>query len=139
MNDISSVLHDYDKFVDFTKSLEKLQRSNSLYQNTGEVIKENNPEYHCFLKNHPGAADFFYEQSHGYLCMRYFEPQRSVHLSIQTIDDGGIVFHGPSESLEQVKIRIEKLKIQIESWAGWIPTEEQCREVEKKCGMYWNR
>lgn len=125
MYNIAEVLKDYHRFMSFTQSLEGLRLENE--------------EYRCFLKNHPGAADHFYGSSHGALTMRYYENQRYVFLHIASIDDGSIVFMGPTESKEEAVRRIELLVNHINSWDGWIPTYEQCIQLEKACGMYWNR
>lgn len=125
MWNIEGALSDYDRFMSFTKSLEGLR-----------LEKE---EYKCFLKNHPGAADHFYGRSHGDLRMRYQPGQRNVILSIASIDDSYIVFLGPVEAKDEAIRRMELLVNQINSWDGWIPTAEQCHEVERTCGMYWNR
>lgn len=125
MWDVKTALADYDRFMAFTKSLEGLRLENE--------------EYRCFLKNHPAAADCFYGRSHGVLRLRYDQSQRYVMLSIWSIDDGYISFMGPNELLESATRRVELLVNQINSWDGWIPNEEQCKEVEKTCGMYWNR
>ena len=134
MFDVDEALKDYNKFMAFTRSLEGLRLI------TKEYLKgTTRQEYQCLLKNHHGAADFFYGSSHGYLTMYFCESKQGAVLIIHSIDDGFIAFFGPNESPEQAAKRIDLLINQINSWDGWIPNEEQCRQVEKLCGMWWNR
>jgi len=92
------------------------------------------------LRNHPNAADFFYDQSHGELSIRVRPAPSdfSASLMVHSIDDGSIVLLGPTESLEKAEKRALLLKAEVEEWGGWIPTKEQVEETARKTGCYWN-
>lgn len=98
-------------------------------------------EWHCWLKNHPNAADFFYGRAFGELLLsvRPTGDTYSVILSIWSIDDGSVIMLGPVEPEEKALKRAERLKPIVESWDGWIPTEAQVELACKESGLYWNR
>lgn len=125
MFDAEQARHCYDDFMRFTKDL--------------EILRFADNEYTCLLKNHPHAAGYFYGQSHGSLTMYYCQSMHCVALHIHSTDDGSITFLGPDESEEDAEDRIHRLINEIHSWDGWIPNAKQCLDVEKQCGVYWNR
>lgn len=127
MFDAEQALKRYDDFVHFTKSLEEL--------------RETEDGTCCLLKNHPGAAAWFYEQSHGdlHLELKPMGPNYEVCLYIHSIDDGSIPVFGPVEGLEAATKRRDLVLNHIKSWDGWIPTAEQVQKMEQECGMWWNR
>jgi hypothetical protein len=123
---------DYMKLIKFTSSLEELH------------FDDLKNEYNCYLKNHPGAADYFYGASHGRLILRILPTKQDksifyVFFSIQSIDDGSLVFFGPNEDKSHAIKRIDLIISEINNWGGWIPNERQCKELEIKAGVYWNR
>jgi hypothetical protein len=118
-------LPEYFSFMNLTRSFED--------------IRIEDGKHVCWLKNHPGAADYFYHSSHGYLSLYYSESQRHVFLIISSIDDSSLPFFGPVEDKEKAERRIQLILAAINSWDGWIPDQEQCFELVKTCGMYWNK
>ncbi len=119
-----------DPFENYFEYMDKLKEFETIRNNKGKLT--------CLLKNHPNAADYFYERSYGYLTLDYTE-SRYVMLSIASIDDSSLVFFGPTEGEQQGMVRIERILEVIKSWNGWIPTYEQSVDLEKTCGLYWNK
>lgn len=100
--------------------------------------KENH--YECFLKNHPNAAVYFYDHSHGHLKL-YIQKELNtehhfVYCSISSIDDSFIMFRGPSENLDKALNRLERFKDLMNNWDGWIPNQEQCQDISNKSGLF---
>jgi hypothetical protein len=102
--------------------------------------------WRCLLKNHPQAADHFYEKAFGDLSILLHKVYDSkaenkyfAGLHINSIDDVSIVLLGPSETLDKAKIRMTLLLEQTSYWHGWIPTEEQVQAAAHSTGTYWNR
>jgi len=131
--------YDYDKLMERLKSFE-------------EIIEDepfpNQPAlcWYGLLRNHPKAADFFYDQSHGDLHIRVSHAVSdknaagfTANLYVHSIDDGSIVLLGPVEPLEKAEKRALLLKAETEEWGGWIPTVEQVEAAARKTGCYWNR
>lgn len=111
-----------------------------------EIVKIGN-EYCGLLKNHPNAADGFYEQSHGDLTIKISQAPYATNpaerhqatLMIDSIDDGLIVLLGPIETREKAEQRERMLRSVAKSWGGWIPNAEQVDAAAKETGCYWNR
>ncbi len=99
--------------------------------------------YWGLLRNHPGAADFFYDRPYAEVTIRTnYENDWGIIFSISSIDDGSIVLMAPSESQDDKSRRLIRIYEEIDragNWGGWIPTEAQVEEFAKSTGMYWNR
>lgn len=121
-----------------TTSFDSYRKLMKITKASEQLYKDTDDSHTCLLKNHPGAADHFYGQSHGLLYLR-ISPRNCVELIIASIDDGSIVFLGPTENKDASLNRINIIIQEIESWDGWIPTEQQCQQFEKNCGMFWNK
>lgn len=124
---------EYHKLMDELKSYEQL-------------IQDDKGNYSCFLKNHPQAADCFYDQAFGNLTLGLRQPYSKeptnlyyVFLCINSIDDGSVVLIGSSEPKDKALTRLERVKTHIEDWGGWIPTIDQVRTCCTDCGLFWNR
>ena len=105
-------------------------------------LKLNNDFYECLLCNHPQAADYFYDQTHGHLTLKIIKKTESdyfVLLHINSIDDGSISIMGPYESKDKAQRRLLILKSHISIWGKWIPNAEQIQKACMDSGCYWNR
>jgi hypothetical protein len=106
--------YDYDELMKELKEYEEIVEEPPLQPNEPKLC------WGGLLRNHPNAADFFYDQSHGELSIRVRPAPSdfSASLMIHSIDDGSIVLLGPTESLEKAEKRARLLKAEVE--------EERC-------------
>ena len=129
---MSNTRYDYDKLMKQLEGYETLEQNED-------------GSWSALLKNHHNPPACFYDSSHGdlYIRVKLSYPEEAgnynVMLSVHSIDDGAIVLIGPVESKEKAEHRLTLLKAEAESWAGWIPTEEQVIAATKKTGCWWNR
>lgn len=53
---------------------------------------------------------------------------------IYAIDDGGVSFFGPSETLEKAQKWFEILVAHVRSWDGFSPEQTQLHELRNQSG-----